>query len=47
MIHDIIKNIFLKERDIYNNLGFKAGFIFEMFTLKCTYRKKGLIKQLT
>ncbi len=34
IINVIIENSILKERNIYNNLVFKAGFNFEMFTLK-------------
>ncbi len=46
MIHDIIENAILKEMDIYDNLGFKAGFIIELFTLKCCIPNDWMEKNL-
>ncbi len=46
MINDIIGNSILKERDIYNNLVFKASLLFEMFTLKYCIPMNGWKKPL-
>ncbi len=48
MINDIIKNTILIEGDIYynNNLVVKAGFYFELFTLKCCILSEWMNKLL-